>query len=96
MADWHSGPGVPASYVLRSIQMRNSARGQVVAAWPYHVLLALLGPWQPQMTCQGGSALWSTLPIAFLVLSALFPSVFPTPHTRTQAKFMATFQPPPS
>lgn len=95
-ADWHPGPGVPAFYVPRSIQMRNSARGQVMAAWPYHVLPALLGPWQPQMTCQGGSALWSALPTAFLILSALVPCVFPTPHTRTQAKSTATFQPTPS
>lgn len=46
-ADWHPGPGVPAFYAPRSIQMRNSACGQVVAAWPRHFLLALLGPWQP-------------------------------------------------
>lgn len=43
-ADWHPGPGVPAFHAPRSIQMRNAACGQVVAAQPHHVLLALLGP----------------------------------------------------
>lgn len=46
-ADWHPGPGVPAFYAPRSIQMRNSACGQVAAAWPHHFLLALWDPGSP-------------------------------------------------
>lgn len=44
-----------------------------------------------------GRGLWNSLPAAFLLCPAFLPSVFPTPHTGTQAKFRATFQhtPPP-
>lgn len=79
-AHWHPGPGVPASHTPRSIQVRNWTCGQVAAAQPRCILLALLGPWQPS------GSLWSTLPTAFLLCPALLPAVssspLPTPGLR--------------
>lgn len=55
--------------------------------WRHSLAMSCVSFWDPgspRRLAKGGSALRGTLPIAFLLLQALFPSVFPTSHTRTQ------------
>lgn len=78
------GVGVPAFYAPRSIQMRNSACGQVAR----HSLTksCLLSGTLTALdnSPEGGPAFWSTcrLPSCFSQLSSLLPSPLPTPGLR--------------